>query len=115
MKFYTIIAFIFIAIALNVSSAYDVQIDNNKALTKRNTFEFFIINLQKIIDSLKESKQKGQQRMKSINHGCVWKICSRPLKISKPTSDANRYNAEDIARMKQNLSKISYSIFGSNF
>ena len=87
MKFFTIITVLLFANAICASYSYEEQNNLDKELTQRpnrNVFNAFILQLEKILNSLKESKHDGQQRMKSVNYGCVWKICSRPLKVRKP-------------------------------
>ena len=109
MKFFRIITVLLIVNAICVSYGYEEQNNMDKELTKRDIFNPFLLQLEKILNSLKESKHDGQQRMKSVNYGCVWKICSRPLKVrkSKPTSQTDLEKMMEI-RYRFN----SFSFFG---
>ena len=52
-----------------------------------NGLETFFTKIQDFFGQFKETKQKGKERKKLTHYGCVWKICSRPLKSEYPLAD----------------------------
>ena len=81
MKLYAILRFFLVASIIYISYCHKDDSISPKFQNK-NLMDTIFLKINGLIGQFKESKELGQQRQKAINYGCVWKICSRPLKTT---------------------------------
>lgn len=61
--------------------------------SKRQSWrESVLFKMLEVLNLVKETEEKGQERQKLINYGCIWKICSKPLKNNKPSKYETKKN-----------------------
>lgn len=94
MKFFVVLAFVLTASLVQASYIHEYENINSVSVNQSLMSKFFLRILH-IFEQFKESKQRGQQRQKAINYGCIWKICGRPLmKTKQSTTVPNRIDVD---------------------
>ena len=94
MKFYVLLAVVLTASLVQASYIHEDE-KINPVSVNQSLASKFILRILHVFDQFKESKQRGQQRQKAINYGCIWKICSRPfMKTEQSTTVPNRIDVD---------------------
>lgn len=88
--------------------AFEMKLDTEKELDLSfySFKDYLSKRLSNLVESLKEDPQIGRLRKQRINNGCIWKVCSRPLKTKYQNENQTTPQYLDLAEQQKHIDII---------